>query len=104
MKESGSDFTEIIHHSDRGTQFISVVGTAVIKELGVQLSVGSTGDPYDNTLAAPMDGVYKAERVQDRLFDSAVRLELETADWVCWGEPESVASRSWISDFAGDVF
>lgn len=43
-KRDGSDFTEIIHHSDRGSQYIAEDYTTDLKKLGVQLSVGSTGD------------------------------------------------------------
>ena len=50
----------------------------------VGLSVGSTGDSYDNALAESVNGAYKAELVRDRLFDSVARLELETAEWVAW--------------------
>ena len=51
---------------------------------GVQLSVGSNGDSYDNALAESVNGAYKAELVRNRLFDSVARLELETAEWVAW--------------------
>ncbi|MDO4898134.1 MAG: IS3 family transposase [Rothia sp. (in: high G+C Gram-positive bacteria)] len=83
-KRDGSDFTEIVHHSDRGSQYVSEGYTADLKELGVQLSVGSTGDSYDNALAESVSGAYKCEVVQDRLFDSVARLESETAGWVSW--------------------
>lgn len=83
-KKGGSDLTQIVHHSDRGSQYIAQDYTAGLKELGVQLSVGSTGDSYDNALAESVNGAYKAELVRNRLFDSVARLELETAEWVAW--------------------
>lgn len=83
-KKGGSDVTQIVHHSDRGSQYIAEDYTADLKALGVQLSVGSTGDSYDNALAESVNGAYKCELVKDRLFDSVAGLELETADWVCW--------------------
>ena len=83
-KKDGSDLTQIVHHSDRGSQYVSTDYTQDLKALGVQLSVGSTGDSYDNALAESVNGAYKAELVRDRLFDSVARLELETAEWVAW--------------------
>lgn len=69
---------------DRGSQYIAEGYTRDLKELGVQLSVGSVGDSYDNALAESVNGAYKCELVKDRLFDSVTGLELETADWVYW--------------------
>lgn len=83
-KKDGSDLTQIVHHSDRGSQYVSTGYTQDLRTLGVQLSVGSTGDSYDNALAESVNGAYKAEMVKDRLFDSVARLELETAEWVRW--------------------
>ncbi|WP_180377877.1 integrase core domain-containing protein [Rothia nasimurium] len=73
-----------MHHSDRGWQYIGQDYTQGLKALGVQLSVGSTGDSYDNALAESVNGAYKAELVRDRLFESVGRLEFETAGWVAW--------------------
>ncbi|MGV3017706.1 integrase core domain-containing protein [Rothia sp. 88186D007BW] len=50
----------------------------------MQLSVGSTGDSYDNALAESVNGAYKAEMVRGRLFGSVGQLEFETAGWVVW--------------------
>lgn len=83
-KKGGSDLTQIVHHSDRGSQYVSADYTREMTELGIQLSVGSTGDLYDNALAESVNGAYKSERVQDRLFDFVDRLESETASWVVW--------------------
>lgn len=83
-KRVGANPLEIVHHSDRGSQYISEDYTVDLKNLGVQLSVGSTGDSYDNALAESVNGAYKAEMVQDRVFDSVARLESETAGWVVW--------------------
>lgn len=83
-KKDGSDLTQIVHHWDRGSQYVSTDYTQDLKALGVQLSVGSTGDSYDNALAESVNGAYKAELVRNRLFDSVSRLEAETAEWVAW--------------------
>lgn len=83
-KKLGSDLTRIVHHSDRGAQYVSADYTHELKALGVQLSVGSRGDSYDNALAESVNGAYKAEMVKARLFDSVARLEAEMASWVRW--------------------
>lgn len=68
----------------RGSQYVSADYTHELKALGVQLSVGSRGDSYDNALAESVNGAYKAELVRERLFDSVARVEAETAGWVRW--------------------
>lgn len=78
-KKRGSNFTEIIHHSDHGAQHISADCTADLKVLGVHLPVSSTGDSYDNALSEFMNGAYKCEMVKDRLFESVRGLESDTA-------------------------
>lgn len=83
-KHAGTNQLEIVHHSDRGSQYIAEDFTLDLKTLGVQLSVGSTGDSYNNALAGSVNGAYKAEMVRNRLFETVAGLELETADWVCW--------------------
>ncbi len=68
----------------RGSQYVAEDYTGELRALGVQLSVGSRGDSYDNALAESVNGAYKAEMVRDRLFRSVGQLEAETAGWVCW--------------------
>ena len=86
MKPGGPDLTQhkLCIIDDRGSQYIAEGYTRDLKELGVQLSVGSVGDSYDNALAESVNGAYKCELVKDRLFDSVTGLELETAGWVAW--------------------
>lgn len=63
---AGANPLEIVHHSDRGSQYVSEGYTADLKELGVQLSVGSTGDSYDNALAEVGIPSYSLQRHQDQ--------------------------------------
>ena len=51
----------LIHHSDRGSQYVSIKYTERLAEAGVEPSVGSVGDAYDNALAETINGLYKAE-------------------------------------------
>lgn len=83
-RRDGSDLTQVVHHSDRGSQYVSEDYTRELTGLGVQLSVGSKGDSYDNALAESVNGAYKAELVRGRLFGSVGQLEAETAGWVRW--------------------
>jgi putative transposase len=75
----------LVHHSDRGSQYVSIKYTERLKEAGVEPSVGSVGDSYDNALAETINGLYKAELIHRRgpwrSFDS---VELATLEWVDW--------------------
>ncbi len=69
---------------DRGSQYVAGGYTRELISLSVKLSVGSTGDSYDNALAESVNGAYKAEMVCDRFFESVGQLEAETAGLVAW--------------------
>jgi transposase InsO family protein len=58
--------TGLVHHSDRGSQYVSIKYTERLAEAGVELSVGSVGDSYDNALAETINGLYKAEVIHQR--------------------------------------
>jgi transposase InsO family protein len=53
----------LVHHSDRGAQYVSIRYTECIAEVGIEPSVGSVGDSYDNALAEAINGLYKAELI-----------------------------------------
>ena len=56
----------LVHHSDRGSQYVSIRYTERLAEAGIEPSVGSVGDSHDNALAEPINGLYKAEVVHRR--------------------------------------
>ena len=56
----------LVHHSDRGFQYVSIRYTERLTEAGVEPSVGSVGDSYDNALAETINGLYKSEVIQRR--------------------------------------
>lgn len=56
----------LIHHSDRGSQYVSIRYTERLAEAGIEPSVGSKGDSYDNALAETINGLYKAELIHRR--------------------------------------
>ena len=78
-------FEELVHHSDRGVQYLSIRYTERLAEAGIATSVGSRGDSYDNALAETVNGLYKAELVYRRApWRGCEDLELATLEWVDW--------------------
>lgn len=75
----------LIHHSDRGSQYVSIRYTERLAEAGIEPSVGSTGDSYDNALAETINGLYKAEVIHRRgPWKNMESVELATLEWVSW--------------------
>lgn len=75
----------VIHHSDRGSQYVSIRYTERLSEAGFTASVGSVGDSYDNALAETINGLYKAEVIhKDGPWKGLEQVELATLDWVDW--------------------
>jgi putative transposase len=75
----------LIHHSDRGGQYLAIRYTERLAEVGVVRSVGSRGDSYDNALAESVNGLYKAELVyRQGPWRGIEDLELATLRWVDW--------------------
>ena len=76
---------ELIHHSDRGTQYLSIRYTERLAEAGIERSVGSVGDSYDNALAESVIGLFKTEVIHRRgpwrSFDAVEYAVLEWVDW-----------------------
>jgi putative transposase len=75
---------ELVHHSDRGSQYTSVRYTERLDEFGVRPSVGSRGDSYDNALAETTIGLYKTELIDGRSWVGRMQVERETAAYVDW--------------------
>jgi putative transposase len=79
------DLTGLIHHSDRGVQYLSIRYTERLAEIGAVGSVGSRGDSYDNALAEAVNGLYKAEVIhKSGPWHSLDQVEFATAKWVHW--------------------
>ena len=75
----------LVHHSDRGSQYVSVRYTERLAEAGIEPSVGSVGDSYDNALAETINGLYKAEVIHRRgPWRSFEAVEFATLTWVDW--------------------
>ena len=75
----------LIHHSDRGSQYVSILYTERLAQAGIEPSVGSRGDSYDNALAETINGLYKAELIHRRApWKTRESVELATLEWVSW--------------------
>ncbi|WP_422746150.1 IS3 family transposase [Mycobacterium sp. WMMD1722] len=87
--QSNCDLSELVHHSDRGSQYLSLTYTDRLAELGIAPSVGSRGDSYDNALAESVNASYKTELIHpNRPWRSIADVELATAEWVAWYNQE----------------
>jgi len=81
----GDEDDRLVHHSDRGSQYLSLRYTERLSIAGIEPSVGRRGDSYDNALAESIIGLYKTELVQpERPWTSLETLELATLRWVWW--------------------
>jgi putative transposase len=75
----------LVHHSDRGTQYLSIRYTERLAEAGIEPSVGSTGDSYDNALAESVIGLFKTEVIRRRgPWRGIEDVEFATLTWVAW--------------------
>jgi putative transposase len=86
-------FNGLVHHSDRGVQYLSIRYTERLAEAGVVTSVGSRGDSYDNAMAESVNGLYKTELVRKQgPWRGLEDLELATLTWVDWYNHRRISS------------
>ena len=84
-----ADLGGLVHHSDRGVQYLAIRYTERLADEGAVTSVGSRGDSYDNALAESVNGLYKTELIRARgPWRTADQVELATAAWVAWWNAE----------------
>jgi len=75
----------LVHHSDRGVQYLSIRYTERLADAGIEPSVGSTGDSYDNALAETVIGLFKTEEIRRRgPWKGVEDVEFATLEWVAW--------------------
>jgi transposase InsO family protein len=83
----------LIHHSDRGSQYLSIRYTERLADAGIDTSVGSVGDSYDNALAESIIGLFKTEVIKFLgPWKSMAQVEWETLQWVSWYNTERLHS------------
>lgn len=88
-----SQTEDLIHHSDRGSQYLSIRYTERLAEEGIDPSVGSVGDSYDNALAESVIGLFKAEVINFfGPWKSIAQVEWQTLKWVAWYNTERLHS------------
>lgn len=88
-----SEADKLIHHSDRGSQYLSIKYTERLAEAGIDTSVGSVGDSYDNALAETIIGLFKTEVINFLgPWKSVGQAEWETLKWVDWYNTERLQS------------
>jgi len=75
---------QLVAHTDRGSQYTSIAYTEALAEAGIQASVGSVGDAYDNALAESFLDSFKTELIADRVWRSRSQLELAIVEYVAW--------------------
>ena len=79
------DPDRLVHHSDKGSQYVSIRYTERLAEAGLEPSIGSVGDSYDNALAETINGLYKAEVIHRKpSWRSREEVEWATLAWVDW--------------------
>jgi putative transposase len=80
-----SGLESLVHHSDRGVQYLSIRYTERLAEAGIEASVGSVGDSYDNALAETINGLYKTEVIHPNgPWRNVDEVEFATLEWVDW--------------------
>ncbi len=82
-REPGAD-VELVHHSDRGSQYTSIDYTQTLTDHRVLASVGSVGDAYDNALAESFVDSFKTELIRDRVWRTSSQLELAVVEYIGW--------------------
>jgi len=81
---SAKETSSLIHHSDHGSQYVSIVYNERLAEYGIAASTGTVGDSYDNALAENVNGSYKNELIHTRTWSDVVDVEIATFEWVTW--------------------
>ncbi len=74
----------LIHHSDRGVQYVSIRYTERLANAGIEPSVGTVGDLYDNALAASIIGLFKTEIIERQSWQNLEAVEMATLNWTHW--------------------
>ncbi|UOQ89482.1 IS3 family transposase [Agromyces endophyticus] len=92
--QAGGDLDQLVHHADHGSNYLSLVYTDRIAELGAKASTGTVGDSYDNALAEAVNGLYKTELIrQQGPWRTVEQVELATLEWVWWWNNQRLHSE-----------
>ena len=92
--DAGDDLTALTHHSDHGSNYMALVYTVRIAELGAIPSTGSVGDSYDNAMAEAIIALYKTELIRAHgPWRTVEQVELATLEWVWWWNNQRLHSE-----------
>ena len=98
QREGVFDLKDVVHHTDRGSQYTSIRFTERLAEAGIQPSVGAVGSSYDNALAETINGLYKTELIKPRKpWRTIDEVEYATARWVAWFNHDR------LYEYCGDI-
>jgi putative transposase len=98
QREGIFDLKDVVHHTDRGSQYTSIRLTERLARAGIQPSVGAVGSSYDNALAETINGLYKTELIKPRKpWRTVDEVEYATAEWVDW------FNNHRLYEYCGDV-
>lgn len=86
--------TGLVHHSDHGSQYVSVVYNERLSQHGIAASTGTVGDSYDNALAENVNGSYKNELIHTRRWNDGVDVEVATFEG-CRGGTKHDSNKAW---------
>lgn len=86
-----------IHHSDKGSQYVSLAYMQRLQDAGLLASTGSSGDSYDNAMAESINGLYKAEVIHRQSWKSRAEVELATLTWVDWYKGSAWKTESMVT-------
>ena len=90
----GGDLSGLVHHSDHGSNYLSLRYTDRVVELGARLSTGTVGDSYDNALAETVNGLFKTELIyRQGPWRAVEQVELATLEWVSWWNTQRLHSE-----------
>ncbi|WP_238789169.1 IS3 family transposase [Rothia dentocariosa] len=81
---SAKETAGVIHHSDHGSQYVSIVYNDRLTDAGITPSTGTVGDSYDNALAENVNGSYKNELINNHRWKDVLEVEIATFEWVAW--------------------
>ena len=99
----GDGAGDLVHHSDRGTQYLSMRYTERLADAGIALSVGSRGDAYDNALAETIIGLFKTEVIRRRgPWRHIDAVEFATLAWVDWFNTRRLVDTRLVTRLSGD--
>ena len=94
-REGAADRTELVHHADHGSNYLSIVYTDRIGEVGAEPSTGTVGDSFDDALAEAVNGIWRTELIRRRgPWRTIEQVEVATLEYAWWWNISASTERS----------